>query len=137
MAFVSIAVMISTYGWVSGTLLHAPRLFYSMAAQGDFPAGFASLHARFHTPAAAILFFALTGWALAISGTFLWVMALSAGSSMFGPGLSILGVAISLALMSGLKGSEVFLMCLTALIATANWLWTKRRHTQSKMHVQG
>ena len=162
-AFVSIAVMISTYGWVSGALLYAPRLAYSLAAQGDFPVGLARLHPRFHTPAAAILFYALTGWALAISGTFLWLVALSAGSAMvyyagtcaslirlrklrpnadalrvpFGPLLSILAVAISLALMTGLKRREVLLMCVTALIATANWLWARRRHapSESEMHA--
>ncbi len=162
-AFVSIAVMISTYGWLSGALLYVPRLAYSLAAQGDFPARLSRLHPRFHTPAAAILFSALTGWTLAISGTFLWVVSLSAGSTMvyyagtcaslirlrklrpsadalrvsFGPVLSILGVAISLALMTGLKRREVLLMCITALIAAANWLWARRRHapSESEMHA--
>lgn len=54
----------------------------------------------------------------------------------FGPGLSMLGVAISLALTAGLKGREVYLMCFTALIATTNWLWAKRRHRQSEQKVE-
>jgi hypothetical protein len=78
--FVTIAVLISTYGWISAAMLYGPRLAYSLAAQGDFPSVFAGLHPRFHTPAIAILFYAFTGWALAASGTFLWIVAVSSGS---------------------------------------------------------
>jgi amino acid transporter len=155
-ALVAIAVMIATYATISADILNAPRLLYSLAAQGDFPAIFARLHPRFHTPVAGILFYSFTTWALASSGTFLWIVALSSGSMMvyyagtcaslirlrklrpnadafripFGPLLSILGVAISLALMTGLKRRELLLMCVTALIATANWLWARRHHLE-------
>jgi hypothetical protein len=53
----------------------------------------------------------------------------------FGPVLSILGVGISLALMIGLKRRELLLMCVTALIAAANWLWARRRHVQSESKI--
>jgi amino acid transporter len=162
-AFVAIAVMISTYGWVSGVLLNAPRLAYSLAAQGDFPARLSSLHPRFHTPAPAILFCAFTGWLLAVSGTFLWLVAVGAGAAMvyyagtcaslirlrklrphtdalrvpFGPILSIVGIAICLALMTSLTRREVLLMGITALIASANWLCVKWRnvYSESKIHA--
>jgi amino acid transporter len=152
--FVAFAAMLSIYGWIAGAILNAPRLAYALAAQGDFPAVLARLHPRFHTPAIAILFCALTGWMLAFSGTFLWLAALSAGSSLilyagicaslirlrklhpnavalrvpFGPALSIAGIAICLALMTGLQRREGLLMCVTALIATANWLWARRQN---------
>jgi len=152
--FVAVAAMLSTYGWISGAILSGPRLAYSLSAQGDFPAILARLHPRFHTPAIAILFCALTGWVLAFSGTFLWLVALSSSGVMvlyagtcaslirlrklrpnvaalripFGPMLSILGIAICLALMTGLRRRELLLMCVTALIATANWLWARRHH---------
>jgi amino acid transporter len=152
-AFVSVAAMLSIYGWISCGILNAPRLAYALAAQGDFPAIFAKLHSRFHTPAIAILFCALTGWVLASSGTFLWLVAVTSGSSLilyvgmcaslirlrklqpnaialrvpFGPALSIAGIAICLALMTGLQRREALLMCVTALIATANWLWARRQ----------
>jgi amino acid transporter len=154
--FVAVAVLLSTYGWISAAMLYGPRLAYSLAAQGDFPSVFARLHPRFHTPTIAILFYAFTGWVLASSGTFLWIVALSSGSIIilyaavcatlirlrklrpdtdalripFGPLLSILAVAISLLLMTGLKRRELLLMCVTALIATANWLWAKRNYLE-------
>jgi amino acid transporter len=80
--FVVIAALFSIYGWISASMLYAPRLAYSLSAQGDFPAMFARLHPRFHTPTAAILFYAVTGWALASSGTFLWLVALTSGTMM-------------------------------------------------------
>src|SRR5262245_46384964 len=155
-AFVAIAVMVSTYGLISAELLNAPRLAYSLAAQGDFPGLFARVHPRFHTPSTAIVLYALTGWLLAASGTFLWAVALTAGSNMvyyaatssalirlrrlrpnadafrvpFGPVLSIVAVGLALALLAGLQRREALLMFVTVLIAAANWLWARRRQLQ-------
>jgi len=150
-ALISIGIMVSTYGFISGVLLNTPRLVYSLAAAGDFPGSFARIHPRFHTPAVAIVTCAVAGWILAVSGSFLFVLAISAGATMvyysgmcaslprlrklqpdakafripFGPVLSVVAVAISLGMMMGLEPRELLLMCVTALIATANWLWAR------------
>lgn len=160
-AVVAIAAMVSTYGWVSASLLNAPRLVYSFAAQGDFPGVFAKLDPRYQTPTAGIILFALTGWLLAVSGTFLWIVALSAASMIiyyaatcaclgrlrkmhpradafrvpFGRTLSMVAIGIALLLMTGLHTSEALLMCVTALIATANWLLVRRRRVRPALHV--
>ena len=154
--FVTIAILISTYGWISAAMLYGPRLAYSLAARGDFPSVFAKLHPRFQTPGIAIAFYALTGWALAASGSFLRVVTLSSASMIvlyagvcaalirlrklrpnaealripFGPLLSILAIVISLVLMTSLRSRELSLMCGTALFATANWLWARRNHLE-------
>jgi basic amino acid/polyamine antiporter, APA family len=159
---VSIAIMLATYGYISANLLNDSRLVYSLAEQGDFPTVLGRIHPRFHTPAVAIIIYAFSGWALAVSGTFQFVLALSAGATVvyyagmcaalirlrklypnadalripFGPLVSILAIAISLVLMTGLKRRELLLMCLTALIAAANWLWVKRRHVEPEPKVQ-
>ena len=160
-AVVAIAAMVSTYGWVSATLLNAPRLVYSFAAEGDFPRVFAKLDPRYQTPTAGIILFALTGWLMAVSGTFLWIVALSAASMIvyyaatcaclgrlrkmhpradafrvpFGRALSMVAIGIALLLMTGLHASEAFLMCVTALIATVNWLLVRRRRVHPALHV--
>src|SRR5262249_48578890 len=152
-AFVTIAALVSICGWISASMLYAPRLAYSLAAQGDFPSVFRRLHTRFHTPTAAILLYALTGWLLAASGTFLWLVALTSGTMMvlyagvcsslirlrklrpkadafripLGPVLSIVGAGIALALMTALKRRELLLMSVTALIASLNWVWARRQ----------
>jgi hypothetical protein len=38
--------------------------------------------------------------------------------------------------MTGLKRRELLLMCVTALIATANWLWARRRHLELETKVE-
>src|SRR4051794_3958945 len=80
--FVAIAVMVSTYGWISGAFFNAPRFAVSLAAQGDCPALLGKLHPRFHTPSAGILLYAVAVSLLAVTGTFLWAVALTAGSIM-------------------------------------------------------
>jgi basic amino acid/polyamine antiporter, APA family len=152
--FVSIAVMISAYGWISGVLLYGPRLVFAMADNRDCPALLARLHPRFHTPVVAIVLYALTAWVLASSGSFLWLVALSSGGIAIyfigscaaliplrklrpnvhalrvplGPLLSVLGIAISVAVIVGLKKSELMVLGLPALIAIADWLWARRPH---------
>jgi basic amino acid/polyamine antiporter, APA family len=69
-AFASLAAMVSVYGWAMGTVLQSPRVLFSMAERRELPELFGRVHARFHTPHIAILFFSLIGWGLAVSGTF-------------------------------------------------------------------
>ena len=161
--FVTVAVMISTYGWLSASVLNAPRLAYSFAAQRDFPAVFARLHPRFRTPVPAIFLYATLTWALAVTGSFLWALTLSAGSMMilyagvcaallrfrklkphadalrvpFGPVLAVVGIGVSLVLLSQLKTREILLMTVTALLATANWFWATRKYQKTMQRTRG
>ncbi len=151
--FVVIAVMMSTYAWLSGAILNLPRLACSLALGGDFPTFLGRLHTRFKTPAAAIVLFSGIVWGLAATGTFLWAAALSGGATViiysgmcaalirlrqrrphadalripFGRTLAVTGILIALALLTQLQAREALLMGITAMIATANWLWAKRR----------
>jgi APA family basic amino acid/polyamine antiporter len=149
---VAVAVMISTGGHVSSVMLHAPRLAFSLAAQGEFPTFLARLHPRFHTPTLAIVCYAALVWLLGVSGGFLWLLALTAASAMityisicaaliqlrhrqpradalrvpFGPVFSAIGITISLVLISRLQLSQALLMGVTVAIASANWWLVKR-----------
>lgn len=151
--FIAFAVMISTSGHVSSVMLHAPRLAYSLSAQGEFPAFLSRLHPRFHTPSVAIACYAGLVWLLAVTGGFYIALVLATASAMvmysavcaalirlrrtrpqadalrvpFGPALSIIGIVTSVALMTQLRPSEALLMGVTALIATANWRLVRRR----------
>jgi basic amino acid/polyamine antiporter, APA family len=155
--FVVIAVMMSTYGWLSGAILNLPRLACSLALGGDFPTFLGRLHARFKTPAAAIVVFSGIVWGLAATGTFLWAAALSGGATViiysgmcaalirlrqrrphadalripFGRTLAVVGILIALALLMQLQASAELLIGITAVVATANWWWAKRRDSQT------
>lgn len=149
--FIAVAVMMSTYGWLAGDILLSPRIVYSFAETGDAPHFLARIHSGFHTPAIALFVYAALTWMLAVTGTFLWVAAIAAASSLilyigvcaslirlrklapnrdafrvpFGPTLAIIAICISLALISALDVRQVLLMSVTALLATANWWWAK------------
>jgi hypothetical protein len=52
----------------------------------------------------------------------------------FGQAVSLLGVAISLALLTQLRGKEIALVLITALVASANW-WFARGRTAAVRQV--
>jgi len=151
--FVTVAIMISTYGWIAGGLLNAPRAPYAFSEQGDLPSYFRRLHPQYHTPSVAILFYAALVWILALTGTFLWVAAVIAGSTAvqyagmcaalirlrrsnpsapalrvpWGNAVAVIGILICVLLLSRLQFRQVLLMGVTALLAAANWWWARRR----------
>jgi amino acid transporter len=152
-SFVAVAVMISTYGWISGAFFNAPRFAVSLAAQGDGPAILGKLHPRFGTPILGILFYAGAVSLLAATGTFLWAVALTAGAITifysatcaalirlrrlqpdapalripFGPVFAVIGIGISCVLLFQLEWQQIALMSVTAAMAAINWWWAKQK----------
>lgn len=60
-AVASGAIMCSTFGALNGNLLVGPRLLYAMGEDGLAPRALGAVHARYRTPALAIL--VMAGWA--------------------------------------------------------------------------
>jgi basic amino acid/polyamine antiporter, APA family len=151
--FVSVAVMVSAYGAIAATIMNAPRLTYALSAHGDFPSSLSRLHPRYHTPAVAIGLFAVPLLILSVSGSFLWLIAVTGGSMAieyigicaalirlrklrpkadalripWGPFLAVFGIAICIALLTSLRSYQVLLMGTVALIGAGNWWWALRR----------
>jgi len=67
---VSIAVLISTFGCLSATILYAARIYLPMAEDGLFFRSLARIHPRFRTPGASILAQGLWSGLLALSGAY-------------------------------------------------------------------
>lgn len=59
------AALISTAGYVLGASLVVPRVTFALAEQGQFPAVFARVHARCHSPWVAIAVHGIVTWILA------------------------------------------------------------------------
>ena len=72
-----LGAVFSISGNLSGMFVTAPRLFYAMGRDGGLPSWFAYVNRRYHTPSNAILFTGVVGLALAISGSFVWLAAMS------------------------------------------------------------
>jgi amino acid transporter len=73
-----LAAIVSTLGYVSGDMLATPRLFYAFARDGLLPAQLGAVHSRFRTPHFAIIAYAATACAVALSGSFRALAVLSA-----------------------------------------------------------
>jgi APA family basic amino acid/polyamine antiporter len=76
-AIISAGAVISIAGNLNIVLLSASRLPFAMARRGELPRFLGAVHARFHTPHAAILLTATLMGALTLSGTFLYAVTVS------------------------------------------------------------
>lgn len=78
---VAAAVLVSTFGCLSSTLLYSSRIYLPMARDGVFFRGLATVHPRFRVPGRSL--WAQSGWALllTLSGTYeqLYTYAVFAG----------------------------------------------------------
>ena len=83
----ALAALVSVYGYLAGAMVNVPRLSYAMAVAGDLPAFLGRVHARFQTPWISVLVYASLVWLLAVSGSFLQNLTLSAVSRLFTYGL--------------------------------------------------
>ncbi len=68
--FVSVTVMLSTFGTLNGTLLTAPRIFVAMADDGLFFKALGKVHPKFETPYVAVLTCAALGVAFVLLRSF-------------------------------------------------------------------
>jgi APA family basic amino acid/polyamine antiporter len=68
--WISLLVMISTFGTTNAVILTSSRVYYSMAEHSTFPKFLARVHPRFHTPTAALIAQGIWGVVLVFSGTF-------------------------------------------------------------------
>jgi amino acid transporter len=69
-AFISVIVMLSTFGTLTGIMLTAPRVFFAMADDGLFFKQLTYVHPRYHTPVVAIILAAILGVAFVLTRTF-------------------------------------------------------------------
>jgi APA family basic amino acid/polyamine antiporter len=76
-AILTLGAVFSISGNLTSSMLSAPRMLYAMGQLGSLPAWFGLIHARFQTPANAILFYATFSIILALSGGFVFLAVMS------------------------------------------------------------
>jgi amino acid transporter len=79
---ITVAALISVYGWVASNMLNVPRLTMAMAERGVLPAFFARIHPQYRTPYISIIVFAAISFVLALSAGLLQNLSLSAVSRL-------------------------------------------------------
>jgi len=68
--FMSLVILLTTFGATNTTLLTAPRLYYAMARENLFFKGAAFVHPRYNTPSTAFVYQGVWASILILSGTF-------------------------------------------------------------------
>jgi amino acid transporter len=152
-AFISVGALISVYGYISANMLTVQRSLFALAERGDFPAVFAAVHPRFHTPYVSIVVFAVLVWGFAQFASFSWNVTLSAvarilyyaaicaavpvlrrrhpGASAWrlpgGMSLPVLGVLICVVLLTRVDFSKSAILAVTIGIGMINWFVVRKR----------
>lgn len=68
--FILVAMIVSTFGFMTATMLSTPRTLFALAADGYLPQAVASVHSLHRTPHVAIAIQAVIVSAIAITGTY-------------------------------------------------------------------
>jgi APA family basic amino acid/polyamine antiporter len=69
-ALIAIAIAISTFGTVNGTIMLSARVYFAMARDGLFPKHMGEVHHRYHTPVRSLFVQGIWTSLLVLSGTF-------------------------------------------------------------------
>ena len=130
---------VSIFGYVAGDMLGTPRALFALARDGVLPRRFATVHPRYHTPALAIVWYAVVAAALAISSSFETLVVMANVSALL---LYLMCVAASYELprrdvrMAGtpfkLRGGV-----LVQLLAAAGIVWLLSQATADEFQVVG
>lgn len=149
---IAMAALVSAYGYLSANLLHAPRVTFALAEQGDFPALLGAVHPRYRTPYVSIVVYAVLVFAFAALGNFEWNAVLSAVSRLAVYGAMALAVPLlrrrsdrqaqfvlpvpylfaglalifSLVLLTQMGRGEFAVVGTTCIVALVNWLAVRR-----------
>jgi basic amino acid/polyamine antiporter, APA family len=75
---VGAGAVLSMIGNNAGQILSGSRILFALAKRGELPSAFARVHAEYRTPTNAILVTAAVALALALTGSFVWLAAISA-----------------------------------------------------------
>lgn len=151
--FVAVAAMISTAGAISATVLAVPRILSALGEGGDAPKILARVQGGGAAPVVATMVVAAIILVLAVTGTFTWALAVTAGSAVitfgsvcasllrlrvlrptasavripFGNGFAVIGIGLSMVMLMQLQAREAALLGVTAAVGLANWLFVRQR----------
>lgn len=91
-ALIAAGAAFSIIGNTSSVMLTAPRMVYAMGSKGMLPPWFGKVHERWATPANAICFVGAVSLVLALSGSFIWLAAMSTVARLIVYGSCILAL---------------------------------------------
>ncbi len=146
--FISVAALMSTAGAIASNVLATPRIVFALADRKDFPATLARVSTTGGAPVPAIVAVSSLILILAVSGTFKWALAVTAGSMMIvlgsvcaalirlrslrpadaairlpaGRTTGVIGILFSVSLIAQLQPAQIELMSVIIAIGLAHAL---------------
>ena len=150
---VSLAILASTYGYLSANILGFPRILFALAEQGDVPEVLARVHNTFRTPHVAIAVLSACALAFSLAGSFQWNVLISATSRLLYYGsvcaallvlrrkreapqaifhlplgnlVAVLALVVSLLLFPELDRRGLIVLAVIAFCVAAHSLWAAR-----------
>jgi amino acid transporter len=91
---IALTAVISILGNLSGMALISPRLTYALAEDGLLPVPLRAVHSRYHTPYVSILLYGVVTLGMALSGTFVGMVRVSAVARIVPYALTCLAVPV-------------------------------------------
>lgn len=92
--FITIAILISTFGCNNGLILAGPRVYYAMAKDKLFFKNVKKVHPRFRTPAISLIYQCVWASALTLTGTYSDLLTYTAFASLLFNVLTIFGLFV-------------------------------------------
>ncbi len=148
---ISLAAILSTFGWLTSFMLLNSRTTFALAENRELPPILAAIHPKFRSPYVSIVMLGMLWWAFALWGGFRWNVGFSAAGRLIyyvavcaslhlfrrtRPGeaafvlpggrlIAILGIGISLVLVTALDGTSLLILSLVVAVTLANWMWAR------------
>ena len=92
LAFITAAVLVSTFGCVNGLVLSGPRLYYAMARDGLFFKKNCRIHAKFKTPHVSLAFQGIWSCLLVLTGTYNDLLTYTVFASLLFNAVTVIGL---------------------------------------------
>jgi len=92
LVFITLSILIATFGCVNGLILSGARLYYAMAKDGVFFKTNCRVHERFRTPHYALIFQGVWSVVLVLSGSYNDLLTYTAFASLLFNAMTIIGV---------------------------------------------
>lgn len=92
LVFITLAILISTFGCVNGLILSGPRLYYAMARDGLFFKKNCRIHEKYKTPYISLVYQGIWSCFLVLSGTFNDLLTYTAFASLLFNAMTVIGL---------------------------------------------
>jgi APA family basic amino acid/polyamine antiporter len=92
LVFITLAILVSTFGCVNGLILSGPRLYFAMARDGMFFRKNCRIHATYRTPHVSLAYQCAWSCLLVLSGSFNDLLTYTAFASLLFNAVTVIGL---------------------------------------------